>query len=241
MESLMQRMDNITEELKVKDILLARAEEASKQPQDNHPSPNSGYPSPRHISPRHPNTPPPLMDDDVYMNDTEAIKLRGETRFKGFQKGNIQQNANSDTKSESYKRGMRKARRVQENELDEDVSDSDNEMEWRATRKRKVQYVEEDMDGDDERELTVTREKKGKGKAQYIEDGEQDEGSDNETRNPGYVEEDEEMRNSDTNGLRERSQHENEEIDEIPNDWDIDFKKDNEDNIATAVSPLFYI
>ena len=140
MESLLQKVDNITEELKVKDILLARIEvqakeseklakqlsqDLRKQPpaltQDTYPrSDNCLSPDSGHLLP--PSSPLPLLfgnsptpfsslsryEDDVYMGDNEADKLREKKTFKkGLQKGKVQQDestSESDAKSESSKR-----------------------------------------------------------------------------------------------------------------------------------------
>ena len=144
MESLLQKVDNITEELKVKDILLARIEVQAKESeklaeqlfqdlskqwpaltQDTYPhsdnclSPNSGHLLPPSPSPLlfH-NSPTPFSslsryeDENVYMGDNEADKLREEKTFKkGLQKGKVWQDESTsegDAKSELSKRAKQK-------------------------------------------------------------------------------------------------------------------------------------
>ena len=120
MELLMQKMDNIAEELKAKDKLLARTEvqargtmESLKQQMDNiteelkakdlllaevqatgtEKPADQLYPNPN----ERPSTlsPPPLNtygDEDTYMGDSEGDNLREERRFKKWsRKGKVQQ------------------------------------------------------------------------------------------------------------------------------------------------------
>jgi len=139
MESLLQKVNNITEELKAKDILLARTEVQAKEPenlaeqlsqdlskqppalaQDTYPhSDNSGHLQPPN-SPLFCTSPTPFSglsmyeDEDVYMGDNEADKLREKKRFKkGLRKGEVQQDggmSEDDAESESSKRAKRKGK-----------------------------------------------------------------------------------------------------------------------------------
>lgn len=113
-ESLLQKVDSITEELKTKDKLLERAEGQAR-------AENSGH--------RLPPSPLPLNltgyeDEDVYMGDNEADKLREDRRCK---KGLVQQDEVRDSDTESYKRTIRKKKgknRQIEDEETENTSES---------------------------------------------------------------------------------------------------------------------
>jgi hypothetical protein len=143
MESLMERMNHITEELKAKDILLERAK----------------------IQATRVRGPPSLTtyeDEDVYMADSERNKLREErTINNAMRKRNARQVEDEEEKMDSDKG---KARQV-ENEDNamrkgkaRQVEDEDEKME--SSDKGKARQVENEDNAM----------RKGKGKARQVED-----------------------------------------------------------------------
>jgi hypothetical protein len=155
MESLMQKVESITEELKVKDIRLEGPEvqERGASQNDDHLSPNSGQllprrsppspsPPPRRsppppISPpppdRSPSSPLPFCspardeDEDMYMGDNEADKLKdARVYYENLRKLREEGMRNSDTESESYSRAVRKRKGKARQVEFEGIDDSDN-------------------------------------------------------------------------------------------------------------------
>jgi hypothetical protein len=108
MESLLQKVDNITEELKTKDILLERTKEQAEKAEKlaEQLSQDSRKPPPTlSLPPLLFNSRTSYEDEDEYMGDNEADKLRKGRRYKsGLWKGKVQQDEgirDSDTVRES--------------------------------------------------------------------------------------------------------------------------------------------
>jgi hypothetical protein len=178
MESLLQKVDDITEELKVKDMRFAEAEvqvigaesqDSSKKPpalqktySDNHLSPNSGQLLPLGGPPSLPLCSPTRNEDeDIYMGENEGDKLKEAKRYaKEIRKVRFlrqeEGRKDSDTESESYKRTMRK--RKGKAWQDEGTRDSDTESKSykRSMQKRKGkarQVEDERMENSDTSEV----------------------------------------------------------------------------------------
>jgi len=207
MESLMQRMNNLTEELKAKDLLLAESEvrteqlsrDSSRQPptltQENHLSPETEYLPPPSSSP------PPTMykDDDVYMRAQKAPAPLADSE------------ANKLREDRGIKKDMRKwkARQVED---DEDIYMGDSEEnEWREERR-----IKEDM-------------RKRKGKARQVED--EDEGMESSHDSESDVAEQLEDEESDEN----ENNLDDGNLSDI--NGDVNFDKDDEVIEAEVVRP----
>jgi hypothetical protein len=188
MESLVQKVDNITEELKTKDILLERtkvqAENAEKLAERL--SQDSRKPPPILSLPPLPfNSPTTYEDEDEYMGDNEADKLRKGRRYKkGLRKGKVQQDE-----------GMRDSDTVQECSIPYHPASHLASQQFRQRTEGKDSDTEGE-DSDTESESYKRAMQKRKGKARQVED-EGMENSDTESRKVGQVE-DEGMENSDT-------------------------------------------
>ena len=194
MESLMQKVDNITEELKAKDIHLegakvqergAEFQDSSKKPpalqNDNHLSSNSGQllplrNPPPHRSPPPLRNPPPLKSPPPLTSPsplTSPPPLPTRNKDKDVYIGDNEADKLRDART--YCKGFRK-------QQDEGTGDSDTECELykRTVRKRKAWQDEEMRDSDTESESESYKKsmRKRKGKAQQVDEGIED--SDNE-------------------------------------------------------------
>ena len=156
----MQKVDNITEELKAKDILLARAEvhaRGTEKPAKQLFQGSSGQPptlsQENHLSSSEiryrlpPNIPPSLKhiyeDEDIYMGDNEAEQIEDE----GINESDMRK-----------RKG--KARHVEDE--DEDKDD------------------DEDEDEDEDEGIDEIHMRKRKGKARHVEDEDEDEDEDDD-------------------------------------------------------------
>jgi hypothetical protein len=184
MESLMQRVENITEELKAKDILLARAEveaRGTEKPTEQFSQNSSGQP-PTHSQENHLSSKVGylLQDDDVYMGDNEADKLREERRIKKDmrkRKVNARQVEDEDERMDNN--------HISDSDMAAHKGIDESDKRKRKEKTRQVEDEDERMDNNHISDSNMAAHKgidesdnrKGKGKTRQVED--EDERMDN--------------------------------------------------------------